>query len=275
MTLHVPRIRTMAAATAAALALSLVTAVVPAVASASEEQNVVSPDAVSDSLAGVNSSLLLDSAADGGVGRQSLGAGSVDVPVDPAEGVTFSSPSAKPLVVDLPGADKAGDASVLADGTVTYPAKGFSNSVIVGDIGVQMLTTIGDASAPTSFEYEVSLEPGQSLKLVHGGAAVFNADGSVAISVAAPWAVDANGNPVPTRYGVEGSTLVQLVDHTASASVAYPVVADPIWLAPWVLRCLAGIGLNQVQIAKIASSGSPGAVLAAFGYGAFRCIIGR
>lgn len=42
------------------------------------------------------------------------------------------------------------------------------------------------------------------------------------------WATDANGNDVPTRYELNGSTLTQIVDHQ-SADVAYPVVADPAY----------------------------------------------
>lgn len=87
-------------------------------------------------------------------------------------------------------------------------------------------------------------------------------------------AVPATADDVPTHYEVHGSTLTQIVDHTGGR-FAYPVVADPIWLAPWVVRCLIGIGINGATITRIASSGSPGAVLAAFGYGAFRCVLGR
>lgn len=87
-------------------------------------------------------------------------------------------------------------------------------------------------------------------------------------------AVPATADDVPTHYEVHGSTLTQIVDHTGGR-FAYPVVADPVWLAPSVVRCLIGIGINGATITRIASSGSPGAVLAAFGYGAFRCVLGR
>lgn len=38
------------------------------------------------------------------------------------------------------------------------------------------------------------------------------------------WATDANGQPVATHSSVDGSTLIQVVDHQGAA---YPVVADP------------------------------------------------
>jgi hypothetical protein len=65
-----------------------------------------------------------------------------------------------------------------------------------------------------------------------------NEDGTVALAVASAWAKDANGKNIRTNYGVNGSTLTQVVD-------------------------------------RIAQTGTPSAILAAFGYGAFRCIIGR
>ncbi|RKN67186.1 hypothetical protein D7252_06065 [Microbacterium sp. CGR2] len=264
--------RPTAIVTATALCAALV-AVSPTTAWADTE-NVASEEVVADALAALDDSLLLDATDDSGVGIVALSRGSVKVPADLKEGVSIRAAGQDPLTVALPEADVASAAEVLADGTVTYPAGRSNNSVIVSDVGVQMLTTIVGAGAATSFEYELSLEPGQKLQLVGDGAAVFNADGSTAATVARAWAVDASGASVPTRYEVHGSTLVQRVDHTAD-DVVYPVVADPIWLAPWVVRCLAGLGLNSSQIAGIGSSGSPGAILAAFGYAAVRCVLGR
>lgn len=71
-----------------------------------------------------------------------------------------------------------------------------------------------------------------------------NADGSIALTVqrggltvrvaevAMPWAVDAAGIPVPTRYVIQGSTIVQEVEHLAQG-VTYPVVADPTISLGW------------------------------------------
>ncbi len=106
-----------------------------------------------------------------------------------------------------------------------------------------------------------------------GGAIVLNDDGTVALAV--PWAVDANGTKIATEFQVNGSTLTQQVDHSSVDDVAYPVVADPIWLSPWVIRCLIGIGLNGPQISRIASLGSPWSIAGAFGWAAARCVFGR
>jgi hypothetical protein len=54
-------------------------------------------------------------------------------------------------------------------------------------------------------------------------------DGVTLVATVDPaWATGADGAPVPTHVEVQGSTLVRVVEHR-SASVAYPVVADPGW----------------------------------------------
>ena len=267
------RVRLTAIGTTTALCAGLVI-VAPTSASAGDGTNFVSEDVVSEALAGVDQSLLHTPVDGAGMGEVVLEGGTVDVPVELTDGVEISAAGEASLTVELPGAANAGSATELADGVVTFPAQDFSNSIVVSEAGTQMITTIAGKVAPTQFSYEVSLQPGQSLQLLGAGAAVVNPDGTLAVAVGRPWAVDAKGSPIPTNYEVDGSSLVQVVDHT-SDSVAYPVVADPIWLAPWVVRCLIGIGLNGPQISRIASAGSLGAIFAAFGYGALRCVLGR
>lgn len=48
------------------------------------------------------------------------------------------------------------------------------------------------------------------------------------VSVAAPWAVDANDTEVATYYEVRGDQIVQVV--VPDETTAYPVVADPTWI---------------------------------------------
>lgn len=58
------------------------------------------------------------------------------------------------------------------------------------------------------------------------------------IGVAPAWAVDASGRRVPTRFQLDGDTLIQVVEH-ASGEFNYPIVADP-WLGgnlfQWITR---------------------------------------
>lgn len=249
---------------------------VPGIAAVPDDRQEVSAEVVAQSLAGVGSSLRFTPAVSSGLGENPLRGGAVDVPADLTDGVKFTISDGTMLVVELPGAESAEEAAVLADGTVTYPSEGFSNSVIVSDLGTQMLTTIAAASAPTTYEYEMELAPGQNLQIADdGGAEIVDSSGRPVMSVLAPWAQDAAGKEIPTRYLVEGDKLIQVIEHTSVPGATYPVVADPAFV-PWVVaRCLLGLGLNWATITRIWSMGGAGSVQAAFGYAAARCVMGR
>ncbi len=94
--------------------------------------------------------------------------------------------------------------------------------------GGQILVVVRDADAPTSYRFPIRAKAGSE--------AVVQPDGSVAITstvngvtvpdavIAAPWARDAAGRSVRTWFEVDGTTLVQHVEHHGAK---YPVVADP------------------------------------------------
>lgn len=81
-------------------------------------------------------------------------------------------------------------------------------------------------------------------------------------AVSAPWAVDANGVPVPTWFELDGMTLVQTVDHT-NGDIAYPVLVDPCW--GW--SCLAGV-VEALVVGAVAGAAGGAAAGAVFGPGA-------
>ena len=54
-----------------------------------------------------------------------------------------------------------------------------------------------------------------------------DAAGNETAGIATPWALDAHGVAIPTSYTLDGTTLVQTIEH---AGAAYPVVADPLWI---------------------------------------------
>ena len=85
-----------------------------------------------------------------------------------------------------------------------------------------MLRTIARADAPVENAYAVTLEAGQKLELTNTGAAVVNEDGSMAVVAGDAWVKGASGVDVPTHYSVDGSTLIQTIDHTSVENVAYP-----------------------------------------------------
>lgn len=160
----------------------------------------------------------------------------LDVPKDPADGVSLGADGTSPVTIEMPNADEAKDATKLADGTVVYPGTdGSANAVIPVNGGVQMVTTIADAGAPTQYPYGVNVPAGGKVVVNEdGSAAVLDAEGSTVLAIPAPWATDAAGVSVPTRFTTDGQTLTQVIDHTSGA-FAYPVVADPVWLVPAVI----------------------------------------
>lgn len=195
----------------------------------------------------------------------------MQIPSDPSQGIRISDEDEAAVNISLPFDDSAAKAIALDNGAIAYPGKDSSNSVIVSDAGVQMITTIDNENAPTRYTYEVSLEAGQKLDLLDGDVVIVNADGSVELSVAPAWAIDAAGNAIPTAYEIDDNTLTQIVNHVGP-NTAYPVVADPIWIAPWVFKCLAGLGLSGPQITAAFASGT---IWGGLGRAALACVTGK
>ncbi len=100
------------------------------------------------------------------------------------------------------------------------------------------LLVIDSQEAPTEYRFENAVPEGHNAELhPDGSVRFFDADGNDAGGIASPWAIDANGEEVSTRYSFDGTTLVQAIDHE---DAAYPVVADPAWfIAAAVLIRLA------------------------------------
>lgn len=158
----------------------------------------------------------------------------MEVPKDPERGIGLDTPGGD-IRVSLPNAADAGSATKLADGTVVYPSKeGTADAVVPLSNGVQVLITIANSDAPTIYRNEVIMTSGQRLvETSDGGVQVIDDNGDPALILPAPWAKDANGRAVPTRYEIDESAVVQVVEHTTVSDVAYPVVADPTYYYWW------------------------------------------
>jgi hypothetical protein len=90
------------------------------------------------------------------------------------------------------------------------------------DEGATRLSAI--LSEPPSEHPQWTFETGTQLLLLDDGSvSVSDADGFLG-GIEAPWAIDAEGQSLPTHYEVSGATLTQIVDTTEAA---FPVVADP------------------------------------------------
>lgn len=165
----------------------------------------------------------------------STGSGPVTVTApDRADGtVNATSGNGSTFGLSLPGA-KDVEGIKASSGTVVYPDAAAATDIAVQpttDGGARTLLTLKNDRAPTTQRFALHLPAGaEAVDNGEGGYDLIRTggDGEPAIAVGtidAPWAKDANGEDVPTRYRLEGDTLVQTVD--TNDSTAYPVVADP------------------------------------------------
>lgn len=184
--------------------------------------------------------------------------GLASMPADPSDGISLDLGKAGSLNIGLPAADTASSAQLIG-GEVTYDNNDGSKTtpVVPADGGLQILTTIEEAGAPTTYEYDFAAqgEPVVLALLEGGGVLVSDSDGVVINLLAAPWAFDATGAAVPTWYSVDGNVLTQHVQH---AGAAYPVVADPR-LTCDALFCT--VVLSKAETQTVASHGGTAAAI--------------
>jgi hypothetical protein len=213
-----------------ALLLAGVTAVAATVAlNSAGPADVTNALASSGALADQVSSAQLDSA---GLSA-SAGTAQVKLPSSAGDAITLTS-SQGVLKVGLPITDAAASGTRAGTGTLVYQDKAMNLDVaaqIVAD-GARALVVLNSSQSPQSFTFPLSLPAGVSavedgeggFDLVRAGGPAGAAGFSVG-SIAAPWAKDATGQAVPTRYSLNGSELVQTVQ--PGSNVQYPIVADP------------------------------------------------
>ncbi|MFD6816597.1 hypothetical protein ACFWCH_06765 [Microbacterium sp. NPDC060132] len=159
-----------------------------------------------------------------------IGTVSLSVPADAAAGISVGVGSGE-IGIGLPFASNASDGFSEASGTVTFDNQNGTKTVAVVQASgrLQVASVLSGPSSPTSYEYPIDLPSGASLQASDGGINVVdNATGEVLGVFAAPWAEDAEGRSVPTRYEVRDSSIIQVVEHR-SAAYSYPVIADPTY----------------------------------------------
>ncbi|MFJ3875831.1 hypothetical protein ACIPW5_00065 [Streptomyces sp. NPDC090077] len=147
-------------------------------------------------------------------------AGEVFVATGTGERVSIGLPETK---------DSAGVST--GRGTTVYPdaAPGADLAVQATADGARALVVIKDKSAPKEYGFDLGLPSGAEVKQLADGSLLVVKDRMPLGLLDAPWAKDANGNPVATSYRVEGNRIVQTV--AFDDSTAFPVVADPNWKA--------------------------------------------
>lgn len=93
-----------------------------------------------------------------------------------------------------------------------------------------------------------------------GSVVVRTAEGEIAGGYRAPWAYDALGQAIPTRFSLDGAVLVQSVDF--DQSTAFPVSADPSDFWGWA-KCIATVTAEVAANALVA--GKVAKLVARFG----------
>lgn len=152
-----------------------------------------------------------------------LSKGSIVVPANPENPLTFSVGN-DTVEVSLPEAENAILKST-SDAAVTYDNLDGSSTVVVGnqDSSLTVLSVIDDPAAPDSFTYTYGAA---EVRQAEDGGVTFWDNGEFTGFLLTPWAVDASGNEVATRYEVTGNSVTQIVEHKGMG-YSYPIVADP------------------------------------------------
>jgi hypothetical protein len=139
--------------------------------------------------------------------------------------VTLGSSTASAVAIDLPA---TGARATKADGRYVLPATDHASlAVAPTPTGTQILVGIDSAEAPASYGFGLEAEAGVRPELTpDGGVDLVDGDGVVSAQVAPPWAIDAEGRQVPTRFELHEGGITQIVDHRVG-DFTYPIVADP------------------------------------------------
>ncbi len=150
--------------------------------------------------------------------------GSVSVEVDRQQGDPADSSTSASFTVDYATAVLGAEDGIAALGA---EEAGVTAHVQPTGSGVRVLTVISAASAPESYAYTFDV-PETTQLADHGDTYYLVDDSGVYGAIMKPWATDADGDPVPTRYTWDEGTLTQHVDLDAPG-VDLPVIADPAW----------------------------------------------
>lgn len=97
-----------------------------------------------------------------------------------------------------------------------------------GDRGNRMMVVVKNSAAPLSYTVDLSLDPDVSVIAFDNGSAIFaDRHDQLLGSIAPPWALDANDNPVPVTQTVTDEAITITIQ--PNADTAWPVIADPAY----------------------------------------------
>jgi len=152
------------------------------------------------------------------------------------------------LAIDLPArglADQAGKTTVFEG-----DAAGVQVAVQPIAAGVRTAVQIDSPEAPERYRFAVGGDVVRLEAQPDGSVTGYDTEGEPIAYVAPAWARDASGRQVPTFYELEGTTLVQVVQHRGG-DWAYPVTADPTLEFHWYWPHKARVWFSRRETERI------------------------
>ena len=155
----------------------------------------------------------------------------------------------------------SGEGATAADGTTVFDGTATDSAIAVQTTasGVRAVIDIQSADAPESYDFTLGGDIASLVLEQDGSVTTLDANGTATGQVAAPWAFDADGKPVPTHYVVSGTTLTQIVEHKGG-DFAYGITADPrltygwgvyLNMRGWEVRAIASVTYTTGAVASI------------------------
>lgn len=158
------------------------------------------------------------------------------------------------LALGLPA---TGTAQIIGDTAIYRSDESSQAQVAVQavDGGVRALVNIDSAAAPERYDFALGGNVASLVPQPDGSVVTLDLGFNQTGTIAAPWARDANGKSVPTRYEINGTMLTQVVDHVGG-KYDYGITADPFWVpvAVMIARCMAN------RACRAALQRAPGAI---------------
>ena len=149
------------------------------------------------------------------------------IPTELGEAISLANGDVE---LSFPDAAAERSPSTVEGDAAFYPNVQEDSDLVVASVagGVETMTQLRTPQAPQTQTVHVSLPDGAVLKETEAGGAEATLNGHTLMSVAAPSAVDAAGNPVPmTLEVVHGDNVEVTISPGPEAS--FPILADPTW----------------------------------------------
>lgn len=97
------------------------------------------------------------------------------------------------------------------------------------DGGVRQIININSNDANKYYDFPLLLPSKYTLAMSESGSVnILDAEWKIYTMILTPWAKDANGSNIPTRYTIEpNNTIRQYIDFDENSK--FPIIADPVW----------------------------------------------